>query len=148
MISAFLTPEFLTLTASSLTGFLFKFWAEKRQDQKELYDRMIGASKRSDESADAAVKRVPLDAGKQVRRVIVLCVLFGTILAPFILPFFGVPTVVELTEKEGSFLGIFGGGEKVSFHEVYGYLFTEENRQILLAIVGFYFGQAVGKSTR
>ena len=108
MLSAFLTPEFLTLTASSLTGFLFKFWAEKRQDQKELYDRMIGASKRSDESADAAVKRVPLDAGKQVRRVIVLCVLFGTILAPFILPFFGVPTVVELTEKEGSFLKVNG----------------------------------------
>jgi hypothetical protein len=144
---SFLTPEFLTMIGSSLTGFLFKFWAEKRQDQKELFERMIGASKRQDESQDRAVARVGLDAGKNVRRIIVVTILFGTIMAPFILPFFGIPTVVEITEKEGDFLGLFGGREKVTFHEIYGYLFTEENRQILLAIVGFYFGQAVGKSS-
>ena len=147
-MSAFLTPEFLTLIGSSLTGFLFKYLAEKRQDQKEIYERMIGASKRQDERQDLAVKRVGVDAGKAIRRIIVCTILFGTIIAPFVLPFFGIPTVVELTEKEGSFLGIFGGGESITFHEVYGYLFTEENRQILLTIVGFYFGQAVGKSRR
>jgi len=145
---SFLTPEFLTLIGSSLTGFLFKFWAEKRQDQKEIFERMIASSKRQDESQDLAVARVGIEAGKNVRRIIVVTILFGTIMAPFILPFFGIPTVVEITEKEGSFLGLFGGGEKVTFHEIYGYLFTEENRQVLLAIVGFYFGQAVGKSSR
>ena len=144
---SFLTPEFLTLIGSTLTGFLFKYWAEKRQDQKELYERMIGASKRQDESHDLAVARVGIDAGKTIRRLIVVTILFGTIMAPFILPFFGIPTVVEITEKDGDFFG-FGGGESISFHEVYGYLFTEENRQVLLAIVGFYFGQAVGKHTR
>ena len=142
---SFLTPEFLTLIGSTLTGFLFKYWAEKRQDQKELYERMIGASKRQDESHDLAVARVGVDAGKAIRRTIVVTILFGTIMAPFILPFFGIPTVVEVTEKEGEFLGIFGGGEKINFHEVYGYLFTEENRQILLSIVGFYFGSAVAR---
>tara|TARA_R100001015_G_scaffold17883_1_gene10253 strand:+ start:594 stop:1037 length:444 start_codon:yes stop_codon:yes gene_type:complete len=146
-MSAFLTPEFLTLIGSSLTGFLFKFMAEKRQDQKEIFERMIGASKRQDESQDLAVARVGIEAGKTVRRLIVVTILFGTIMAPFILPFFGIPTVVEITETEGSFLGI-GGGQRVTFHEIYGYLFTEENRQVLLAIVGFYFGQAVGKSSR
>tara|TARA_R100001082_G_C4336952_1_gene148257 strand:+ start:375 stop:818 length:444 start_codon:yes stop_codon:yes gene_type:complete len=146
-MSAFLTPEFLTLIGSSLTGFLFKFMAEKRQDQKEIYERILGGSKRQDESQDLAVKRVGIDAGKAIRRLIVTTILFGTIMAPFILPFFGIPTVVEITEKEGDFLGL-GGGERISFHEVYGYLFTEENRQVLLAIVGFYFGQAVGKHTR
>jgi len=145
---SFLTPEFLTLIGSSLTGFLFKFWAEKRQDQKELFERVIGGSKRQDESHDLAIKRVGVDAGKAIRRTIVVTILFGTIMAPFILPFFGIPTVVEVTEKEGDFLGLFGGGERIAFHEVYGYLFTEENRQVLLAIVGFYFGQAVGKHTR
>ena len=145
---SFLTPEFLTLIGSSLTGFLFKYWAEKRQDQKELYERMIGASVRQDESQDLAVKRVGVEAGKAVRRIIVVTILFGTIMAPFVLPFFGIPTVVEITEREGSFFGILGGGEKTTFHEVYGYLFTEENRQVLLAIVGFYFGQAVGKNSR
>ena len=144
---SFLTPEFLTLIGSTLTGFLFKYWAEKRQDQKELYERMIGGSKRQDESHDLAIARVGVDAGKAIRRLIVVTILFGTIMAPFILPFFGIPTVVEITEKDGTFFG-FGGGESISFHEVYGYLFTEENRQVLLAVVGFYFGQAVGKNTR
>ena len=144
---SFLTPEFLTLMGSTLTGFLFKYWAEKRQDQKELYERMIGSSKRQDKSHDLAIERVGVDAGKTIRRLIVVTILFGTIMAPFILPFFGIPTVVEITEKDGSFFG-FGGGESISFHEVYGYLFTEENRQVLLAIVGFYFGQAVGKHSR
>jgi len=144
---SFLTPEFLTLIGSSLTGFLFKYWAEKRQDQKELYERMIGRSKRQDESHNLAIERVGHNAGKTIRRIIVVTILFGTIMAPFILPFFGIPTVVEITEKDGSFFG-FGGGESISFHEVYGYLFTEENRQVLLAIVGFYFGQAVGKHSR
>ena len=146
-MSAFLTPEFLTLIGSSLTGFLFKFMAEKRQDQKEIFERMIGASKRQDESQDLAVARVGIDAGKAIRRTIVVTILFGTIMAPFILPFFGIPTVVEITETDGDFFGI-GGGQRVTFHEIYGYLFTEENRQVLLAIVGFYFGQAVGKSSR
>ena len=144
---SFLTPEFLTLIGSSLTGFLFKFIAEKRQDQKEIFERLIGASKRQDESQDLAIVRVGAEAGKNVRRLIVVTILFGTIMAPFILPFFGIPTVVEITETNGSFLG-FGGGQEVTFHEIYGYLFTEENRQVLLAIVGFYFGQAVGKSSR
>lgn len=147
MLTSFLTPEFLTLIGSSLTGFLFRFWAEKRKDQKEMFERAMARSKRQDESADLAVKRVPIDAGKVIRRTIVVTVLFGTILAPFILPFFSIPTVVEVTEKSSSFLGIFGGNTSIKFQEVYGYLFTEENRQILLTIVGFYFGNAAGKAS-
>jgi hypothetical protein len=52
---------------------------------------------------------------------------------------------VEITRETAPFLGIFGGGQDVSFHNVYGYLFTEENRQILLSIVGFYFGSATAR---
>ena len=148
MLSAFLTPEFLTLIGSSLTGFLFRFWSEKRKDQKEMFERAIATSKRQDESADLAVKRVGTEAGKIVRRTIVVTILFGTIVAPFVLPFFGIPTVVEVTEESGSFFGLFGGEKTITFHEVYGYLFTEENRQILLTIVGFYFGNAAGKTSR
>ena len=147
MLTSFLTPEFLTLIGSSLTGFLFRFWAEKRKDQKELFERAMARSKRQDESADLAIKRVPIDAGKVIRRTIVVTVLFGTILAPFVLPFFEIPTVVEVTEKSSTVLGIFGGDTSIKFQEVYGYLFTEENRQILLTIVGFYFGNAAGKAS-
>jgi len=147
MLTSFLTPEFLTLIGSSLTGFLFRFWAEKRKDQKEMFERAMARSKRQDESADLAIKRVPIDAGKVIRRTIVVTILFGTIIAPFVLPFFEIPTVVEVTEKSSTFLGIFGGDTSVKFQEVYGYLFTEENRQILLTIVGFYFGNAAGKAS-
>tara|TARA_R100001443_G_scaffold116110_1_gene135640 strand:+ start:2120 stop:2566 length:447 start_codon:yes stop_codon:yes gene_type:complete len=147
MLTSFLTPEFLTLIGSSLTGFLFRYLAEKRKDQKEMFERAMARSKRQDESADLAVKRVSVDAGKIIRRIIVVTILFGTILAPFILPFFDIPTVVEVTEKSGSFLGLFGGDTSIKFQEVYGYLFTEENRQILLTIVGFYFGNAAGKAS-
>jgi len=147
MLTSFLTPEFLTLIGSSLTGFLFRYLAEKRKDQKEMFERAMERSKRQDESADLAVKRVSVDAGKIIRRIIVVTILFGTILAPFILPFFDIPTVVEVTEKSGSFLGLFGGDTSIKFQEVYGYLFTEENRQILLTIVGFYFGNAAGKAS-
>jgi len=147
MLTSFLTPEFLTLIGSSLTGFLFRYLAEKRKDQKEMFERAMARSKRQDESADSAVNRVSVDAGKIIRRIIVVTILFGTILAPFILPFFSIPTVVEVTEKSGSFLGLFGGDTSIKFQEVYGYLFTEENRQILLTIVGFYFGNAAGKAS-
>ena len=147
MLSAFLTPEFLTLIASSATGFLFRFWSEKRKDQKALFERAMARSQRQDESADLAVQRVSVDAGKVVRRTIVVTILFGTIIAPFILPFFGIPTVVEVEETSGTFLWVFGGDTSIKFQEVYGYLFTEENRQILLTVVGFYFGNAAGKAS-
>ena len=113
MLTSFLTPEFLTLIGSSLTGFLFRFWAEKRKDQKEMFERAMARSKRQDESADLAVKRVPIDAGKVIRRTIVVTVLFGTILAPFVLPFFEIPTVVEVTEQSSTVLGIFGGDTSI-----------------------------------
>ena len=142
---AFLTPEFFSLVGGSFVGFLFKYLAEQRQARQEEFKMLIEANKLVTKNQNAAVARVSIEAGKVVRRVIVLCILFGTIIAPFILPFFGIPTVVEIRTQTEPFLGIFGGGEKITFHNVYGYLFTEENRQILISIVGFYFGSAVAK---
>tara|TARA_R110000868_G_scaffold411729_2_gene708134 strand:+ start:2226 stop:2630 length:405 start_codon:yes stop_codon:yes gene_type:complete len=133
------------MIGSSLTGFVFKYMTEQREIRREQFEMLIEKNKIETDNQDRAVARVGIEAGKIVRRTIVLCVLFGTILAPFILPFFGIPTVVEITTVNTPFLGIFGGGEDVAFHSVYGYLFTEENRQILLSIVGFYFGSAVAK---
>ena len=72
-----------------------------------------------------------------------LAILFGTFLAPFVLPFFGVPTFVEVdaTSPEGLF-GLFPQYTKKFFVEINGYLFTSENRQILLSVIGWYFGSA------
>lgn len=149
MLEGLLTAEFLSLVGGSLAGFMFKSLAEKRQNEQERFNRMIDALVKSDESHDKAVERVGLDAGKWVRRFIVLCVLFGTILAPFILPFFGIPTVVEVVEKRNAPLdifGLFGTNDIITYETIKGYLFTQENRQILVTIVGFYFGSAVGRT--
>ena len=117
--------------------------AQKSQDQKEMFERLMAANRQTTENQNAAAERVPLDVGKGVRQIIVLAILFGTFLAPFVLPFFGVPTFVEVdaTSPEGLF-GLFPQYTKKFFVEINGYLFTSENRQILLSVIGWYFGSA------
>jgi hypothetical protein len=135
--------ELISLVGGSLTGFIFKFMAQKSQDQKEMFERLIAANKQTTENQDNAAARVPLDVGAGVRQLIVLTVLFGTIAAPFILPFFGVPTFVEVdTTNPEALFGLFPETSKKFFVEVNGFLYTSENRQILVSIVGFYFGTA------
>jgi len=135
--------ELISLIGGSLTGFIFRFLAQKSQDQKELFERLIAANKQTTDNQDKAAKRVPIDVGKGVRQLIVLTVLFGTIAAPFILPFFGVPTFVEVDGNNPEALfGLIPETTKKYFVEINGYLYTSENRQILVAIVGFYFGTA------
>ncbi len=123
--------ELISLIGGSLTGFIFKFMAQKSQDQKEIFERLIAANKQTTENQDKAAQRVPLDVGKGVRQLIVLTVLFGTIAAPFILPFFGVPTFVEVDSSNPEALfGLIPETTKKYFVEINGYLYTSENRQI------------------
>jgi len=132
--------ELLSMLGGSAVGFLFRFIAQKSQDQKELFERMMVANKQTTENQNKAVERVPLDMGKGVRQIIVLSTLFATFLAPFVLPFFGIPTFVEVDATQTNFLG--PDVLRKYFVEINGFLFTSENRQILLSIVGFYFGSA------
>lgn len=135
--------ELLTLIGGSATGFLFRYMAEKRAAEQENFKRLMEMNKAVEESRSAAAQRVPLDAGKAVRQIIVLAVLFGTIAAPFVLPFFGIPTIVEINQTHPEVLfGLIPETKETIFQTVHGYLFTTENRQILLSIVGFYFGSA------
>ena len=55
--------ELISLIGGSLTGFIFKFMAQKSQDQKEIFERLIAANKQTTENQDKAAKRVPLDVG-------------------------------------------------------------------------------------
>jgi 2-keto-3-deoxy-L-rhamnonate aldolase RhmA len=139
--------ELISLLGGGFTGFLFRYMAQKSQDQKELFTQMMSANKQTTDNQDKAVVRVPIDSGRVVRQVIVLGVLFATLLAPFILPFFGTPTFVEVdaTTPEGLF-GLIPSSTRKFFVEINGYLFTSENRQILLSIVGFYFGSAAASN--
>lgn len=135
--------ELISMIGGSATGFIFRHMAEKRQAEKEMFERLMSSNERTNKNQNDATKRVPIDVGKGVRQVIVLAILFGTILAPFILPFFGIPTVVEVVDKNPEILfGLIPETTNTVFQNVNGYLFTQENRQILLSIVGFYFGAA------
>jgi hypothetical protein len=137
------SSELISMVAGGATGFLFRYMAQKSQDQKEMFERLIQANKQTTENQNKAAERVPLDAGRVVRQIIVLTVLFGAFAAPFILPFFGVPTFIEVDVKnpEGLF-GLIPETSKKVFVEINGFFWSSENREILLSIVGFYFGTA------
>lgn len=141
------TPELISLVGGAATGFIFRYMAQKAQDQKEIFERLIAANKQTTENQDKAAERVPLDVGKGIRQLIVLAVLFATLLAPFILPFFGLPTFVEVDAKnpEGLF-GLIPETTRKYFVEVNGFLYASETRQILVSIVGFYFGSAAASN--
>lgn len=139
-----MTPELLSLIGGGVTGFLFKYWAQRAQDQKEMFERLIKANSQTTENQDKAAQRVPLDVGKNVRRLIVLTCLFAVVAAPFVLPFFGIPTFAEFTQNQPqSLFGLIPDTTRRYFVEIPGYFLAQENRQVLLAIVGFYFGSAV-----
>ena len=139
-----MTPELLSLIGGGATGFLFKYWAQRAQDQKEMFDRLIKANEQTTNNQDKAAQRVPLDVGKNVRRFIVLTCLFAVVAAPFVLPFFGIPTFAEFSQKQPeSFFGLIPETTRRYFVEIPGYLLAQENREVLLAVVGFYFGSAV-----
>ena len=132
--------ELITMIGGGITGFIFRYMAERAKERARLWELALGTKKAQDSSADKAAKRVSIDAGKWVRRMIVVCVLFGVILAPFILSLLGYSTIVEVEETKPTWL--FGGGTEISFVELPAYLMVEEVRQTLTAIVGFYFGNA------
>ena len=141
--------ELISMIGGGATGFLFKYMAQKSADQKQMFEQLIKANQQTTENQDKAVQRVPLDAGRIVRQIIVLTVLFGAFAAPFILPFFGVPTFIEVDVKnpEGLF-GLIPETSKKAFVEINGFFWSSENRQILLSIVGFYFGTAAATPSK
>ena len=74
--------ELITMIGGSITGFIFRYLAERAKERARIFEMAMGRKKAEDDSADKAAKRVPIDVGKWVRRFIVVCVLFGVIIAP------------------------------------------------------------------
>ena len=138
-----MTLELITMLGGAITGFIFRYMAERAKEKADLMKLALNLKKAADDSADRAAKRVPVDVGKWVRRVIVCCVLFGVILAPFLLSLMGLSTIVQVETTNPTWgFGLFGGGSEIFFVELKGYLMMPEVRQSLTAIVGFYFGNA------
>ena len=117
------------------SGFLFKLIGTMVTAQQRNVSSLIKKQKAFDESADAAAKRTG-DGGAWVRRIIVVTVLFGVIIAPFILAHSDEGVTVA---KDYNWLWLFKG---TSFQTLHGYVILPEIRQTVLAIVGFYFGSS------
>ena len=133
------------MAGGSLVGFFFKLVAKRAENEQKRFEMFMKEKEFADASADKAVQRVGVDAGKWVRRLIVVSVLFGVILAPFVVTFLNHPIVVEEIITRKILWGLLGTKTEPVFIEVQGYLLVPEIRQALTAIIGFYFGQATVK---
>ena len=80
------------------------------------------------------------------RRFIAMGVTFGVLFSLLFLPaiFPGVPFIIEVTESTKGFFGI-GAGTTTSFETVSGFLYQPWMGSAVLSIIGFYFGQRVGR---
>jgi len=135
--------EIFTMLGGAVTGFVFRFMAERAKERQAQFEMFIKTIQAKDDSADRAAKRESGDAGKWVRRLIVMAILFGVILAPFVLALLDRPVIVQIEQpvKEHLF-GLWSSGGKTLFYRLDSYLLVPEVRQALTAIIGYYFGNA------
>jgi len=114
--------ELITLGVSAIGGFALKYMATQARYRHQQMMDLMGSQERAD--------KVDGGEGKYVRRFIVLVMMFllvFIVVAPAFLT--GVNTVIV---DEGWFF--------TTTTEVKGILYDNTIRQILAAIIGFYFG--------
>jgi hypothetical protein len=131
-----MTTELLAMLGGGFSGFVFKLIGTMVQNQAAITEGLIKKQQASDASADAAAARV--DAfGAWTRRIIVLTVLFGVIIAPFILAHSeeGVTVASEYSKW-------FGFAKGTAYQTLHGYIILPEIKTAVISIISFYFGSA------
>jgi hypothetical protein len=131
-----MSTELLAMLGGGASGFLFKLIGTMVNAQQANVDNLIKKQKASDLSANAAAKRTG-NGGNIVRRTIVITVLFGVIIAPFILAHSN--EGVTVANEYSKWFGLIKG---TSYETLHGYVILPEIRQTVLAIVGYYFGSS------
>lgn len=137
--------ELLSLLGGGIAGFIFKYMSQMQMDRQAQFEMMLKRIEAEDVSKDKAAQRAPGKAGEWTRRLIIIAILFGVILAPFLLVLLDKPVVVEITTPIKSWLGLIETGGKTKFYELSSYLLIPELRSALLALVGYYFGSSSAK---
>jgi hypothetical protein len=131
-----MTTELLAMLGGGFSGFVFKLIGTMVQNQAAITEGLIKKQKASDDSADAAAARV--DAfGAWTRRIIVLTVLFGVIIAPFILAHS--EEGVTVASEYSKWFGFASGTTYQTFTDI---LFLPEIKTAVISIISFYFGSA------
>jgi hypothetical protein len=131
-----MSTELLAMLGGGASGFIFKLIGTLVQNQAAVTEGLIKKQKASDESANQASQRV--DAfGAWTRRIIVLTVLFGVIIAPFILAHSeeGVTVASEYSKW-------FGFASGTTYQTLHGYIILPEIKTAVISIISFYFGSA------
>jgi|TARA_R100000149_G_C5880291_1_gene145242 hypothetical protein len=131
-----MTTELLAMLGGGFSGFVFKLIGTMVQNQAAITEGLIKKQQASDDSADRAAARV--DAfGAWTRRIIVLTVLFGVIIAPFILAHSeeGVTVASEYSKW-------FGFAKGTAYQTLHGYIILPEIKTAVISIISFYFGSA------
>ena len=131
-----MSTELLAMLGGGFSGFIFKLIGTMVANQAAVTEGLIKRQQAMDSSADAAATRV--DAfGAWTRRIIVLTVLFGVIIAPFILAHSeeGITVAAEYSK----WFGLFSG---TSYQTLHGYLILPEIKTAVISIISFYFGSA------
>lgn len=138
-----MTPEILAVLGGGVAGFIFRLIAVLIEGQQKALAMQIERNNAADASADKAAKRTG-KAGEWVRRLIVICVLFAVIVAPFVVSYTGQGVTVEREQMKGilGYLANLIGVNRGGYETVSGYLILPEVRQCVLAIIGFYFGSS------
>lgn len=143
-----LTAELITTLGGSVAGFVMKLLAIRSQQNNDLMMKALDRDKAAMDATNAAAQRVSVSAGRFVRRAIVLAILFAVVFIPLLAPMMGLPVVVEGEEGGTSILwGLISEAPQKIFTEINGVLLIPELRQVLLAIVGFYFGTASARAS-
>lgn len=138
--------EILTFLGTGTMTFLMRFWENRAKEKQENFKMAMGKHEAFDKSADAAAKRVPIDAGKINRRFMVFSLTFAVILAPFLLALMNTPILVEVEVQRREWLfGLVGGGTKTEFVPILGYPILNVVTHLFSVVGGWYFGSKVAK---
>ena len=131
-----MSTELLAMLGGGASGFIFKLVGTLVQNQAAVTEGLIKKQKASDDSADAAAARVD-SFGAWTRRIIVFTVLFGVIIAPFILAHSeeGVTVATDYSKW-------FGFSKGTTYETLHGYIILPEIKTAIISIISFYFGSA------
>lgn len=124
--------DLATMGGGVTAGFLFR---QVATIFGTIRDAVRGNRDSNDDSRDKAAAR----GGVWIRRGLYLLVAAG-FLSVLVAGFMEVPVVVETTKKVGWWPF---RSEQLEFVTVQGVLFIKENRTAFLAMLTFYFGQAI-----
>ena len=114
--------ELITMGASAIGGFALKYMATQAQNRHEQFMDLMSSQNRAD--------KVDGGEGKYVRRFIVL-VMMGLLAFIVVAPAF-LPDVNTVIVDKGWFF--------TTTTEIKGIVYDNTIKQILVAIIGFYFG--------